>query len=184
MIAPQYSWHCIDGQMWLQIFYTYTQHRTYVMDEALQVLLKLPFTKRLPRTYHLPDEEQRQIQLITALLIQLVHCSANLPDALREASNDFFVEVSIDASYPNKCHEAVTEACCLFWSRVLQRFTSTKSQDTSELKTIMENLVMDLLTTLNLPEYPASAPILEVSISSIRSTFCGMHHIIFLLRSN
>ncbi|PSR87716.1 Nipped-B-like protein [Actinidia chinensis var. chinensis] len=145
------------------IFYTYTQHRTYVMDEVLQLLLKLPFSKRIPRTYHLPDEEQRQIQTITALLIQLVHSSANLPEALRQASNgNLIFEVSIDASYPNKCHEAVTETCCLFWSRVLQRFTSTKTQDASELKTIMESLVMDLLTTLNLPEYPASAPILEV----------------------
>ncbi|KAA8530428.1 hypothetical protein F0562_005137 [Nyssa sinensis] len=35
------------------IFHTYTQHRTYVMDEVLQLLLKLPFSKRIPRTYHL-----------------------------------------------------------------------------------------------------------------------------------
>lgn len=148
----------------MQIFYAYAQHRTYVMDEALQLLLKLPFSKRIPRTYHLPDEEQRQIQMITALLIQLVHCSANLPDALREESKTSpFTEISIDAGYPNKCHESITDACCIFWSRVLQRFTSSKGQDASELKIMMENLVMDLLTTLNLPEYPASAPILEVS---------------------
>ncbi|KAI8029972.1 Sister chromatid cohesion protein SCC2 [Camellia lanceoleosa] len=132
------------------IFYTYLQHRTCVIDEVLQLLLKLPFSKRIPRTYHLPDEEQRQIQMITALLIQLVHSSANLPEVLRQASNG------------NPIFEAVTETCCLFWSRVLQRFTSTKTQDASELKSMMENLVMDLLTTLNLPEYPASAPILEV----------------------
>lgn len=145
------------------IFYTYLQHRTYVIDEVLQLLLKLPFSKRIPRTYHLPDEEQRQIQMITALLIQLVHSSANLPEVLRQASNgNPIFEVLIDASDPTKCHEAVTETCCLFWSRVLQRFTSTKTQDASELKSMMENLVMDLLTTLNLPEYPASAPILEV----------------------
>ncbi|KAK3005952.1 hypothetical protein RJ639_017655 [Escallonia herrerae] len=144
------------------IFYAYTQHRTYVMDEAVQLLVKLPFSKRIPRTYYLPDEEQRQIQMISALLIQLVHCSANLPDSLREVSTgNPYMEISIDASYPNKCHEAVTEACCDFWSRVLQRFTNTKSQDASELKTMMDNLVMDLLTTLNLPEYPASALILE-----------------------
>ncbi|XP_059644870.1 sister chromatid cohesion protein SCC2 [Cornus florida] len=145
------------------IFYTYTQHRTYVMDEVLQLLLKLPFSKRIPRTYHLPDEEQSQIQMFTALLIQLVHCSANLPEALRKAPNSNpILEVPTDANYPGKCHEAVTETCCLFWSRVLQRFTSTKTQDVSELKTMVENLVTDLLTTLNLPEYPAAAPILEV----------------------
>ncbi|KAK7316299.1 hypothetical protein VNO77_35233 [Canavalia gladiata] len=145
------------------IFYFYTQHRTYVIDEMVHLLWKLPCSKRALRSYHVREEEQRQIQMITALLIQLIHCSANLPDTLRKAScGNAVLEVSVDASYPSKCHEATTEACCLFWSRVLQRFASAKTQDASELKYIMENLVTDLLATLNLPEYPASAPILEV----------------------
>ncbi|PQQ13416.1 nipped-B-like protein B isoform X2 [Prunus yedoensis var. nudiflora] len=145
------------------IFYSYTQHRTYVIDELIQLLWKLPFSKRALRAYHLPDEEQRQIQMITALLIQLVHYSANLPEPLRqESSGNSILELSLDADYPTKGHEAATEACCHFWTRVLQRFASAKTQEASELKVMMENLVTDLLTTLNLPEYPASAPILEV----------------------
>ncbi|KAL9157838.1 hypothetical protein ABFS82_08G029700 [Erythranthe guttata] len=144
------------------VYYSYTQHRSYMMDETLQILLKLPLSKRVPRTYHLPDEEQRQIQLVTALLIQMIHYSANLPEVLRQTSGNPSLDITIDADYPSKCHEAVTESCCLFWSRVLERYTGTKNQDASELKAIMENLVIDLLTTLNLPEYPASAPILEV----------------------
>ncbi|KAF8408186.1 hypothetical protein HHK36_007328 [Tetracentron sinense] len=145
------------------VFSSYTQHRIFLMDETLQLLWKLPFSKRALRTYHLPDEEQRQIQMITALLIQLVQSSANLPASLRQTlTSNPILEVSIDASYPTKCHEVATEECCNFWTRVLQRLTTVKTQDASELKVIMENLVMDLLTTLNLPEYPASAPILEV----------------------
>ncbi|CAL5185968.1 unnamed protein product [Lathyrus oleraceus] len=145
------------------IFYLYTQHRTYVLDEMLHLLWKLPHSKRALRNYHIREEEQRQIQMITALLIQLIHCSANLPDTLRQASSSNSVlEISVDASYPAKCRDAVTEACSYFWTRVLQRLASVKSQDASELKSIMENLVTDLLTTLNLPEYPASASILEV----------------------
>ncbi|KAI4346656.1 hypothetical protein L6164_007534 [Bauhinia variegata] len=145
------------------IFYFYMQHRTYLIDEIVHLLWKLPYSKRALRSYHIRDEEQRQIQMVTALLIQLIHCSANLPDALRQASSaNTVLQVSVDSNYPTKCHEAATEACCLFWSRVLQRFASVKTQDASELKLIMENLVTDLLTTLNLPEYPASAPILEV----------------------
>ncbi|GKC17531.1 sister chromatid cohesion protein SCC2 isoform X2, partial [Tanacetum coccineum] len=148
-----------------QIFYSYTQHRVYVMDELLHLLMKLPFSKRIPRTYHLADDEQRQIQMITALLIQLIHCSGNLPSSLREApDNNPLFNIGIDSSYPLKSQEAVTEACCLFWSRVLQRFANTKNQnqDASEFKIMLENLVIDLLATLNLPEYPASAHILEV----------------------
>ncbi|XP_061369299.1 sister chromatid cohesion protein SCC2 isoform X2 [Gastrolobium bilobum] len=145
------------------IFYLYTHHRTYVIDEMLQLLWKLPYSKRALRAYHIREEEQRQIQMVTALLIQLIHCSANLPDALRQASSgNAVLEVSVDVGYPTKCNEAATEACCLFWSRVLQRLASVKTQDASELKSIIENLVTDLLTTLNLPEYPASGPILEV----------------------
>ncbi|CAI8604853.1 unnamed protein product [Vicia faba] len=107
--------------------------------------------------------EQRQIQMITALLIQLIHCSADLPDALRQASSSNSVlEIPVDASYQAKCRDAVTEACSYFWTRVLQRLASVKTQDASELKSTMENLVTDLLTSLNLPEYPASASILEV----------------------
>ncbi|GKV08789.1 hypothetical protein SLEP1_g20372 [Rubroshorea leprosula] len=145
------------------IFYSYTQHRTYVMDEIVQLFLKLSSSKRALRAYHLPDEEQRQIQLVTALLIQVVHYSPNLPEALRqEANGNPILEVSVDASYAIKSHEAITDTCCHFWTRVLQRFTSVKAQDVSELKAMIENLVSDLLTTLNLPEYPGSAPILEV----------------------
>lgn len=130
------------------------------------------------RAYHLPDEEQRQIQIITALLIQLVHCSANLPDALRQLSTGIpILEGSINAGYVSKCHEAVTEACVLFWSRVLQRFASVKTQDASELKSMMENLVMDLLTMLNLPEYPASAPMLEVTKNYVISSFLACAHL-------
>jgi len=147
----------------VQIFYSYIQHRPYIIDEIVQLLWKLPSSKRALRAYHLPDEEQRQIQMVTALLIQLVQSSANLPDALRQASSgNSILEVSLDASYPIKSHEAATETCCLFWTRVLQRFTTVKNQDASELKVMMENLVTDLLTTLNLPEYPSSSPILEV----------------------
>lgn len=148
----------------LQIFYSYSQHRSYVVDEVIQLLWKLPFSKRAARAYHLSDEEQKQIQMITALLLQLVLHSANLPEALRQTSNKSAIfETSIETNYLIKCNEAATEACVSFWTHVLQRLTS-KSQDASEVKVIMENLVVDLLTTLNLPEYPAASLILEVRI--------------------
>ncbi|KAF3779134.1 Nipped-B-like protein b [Nymphaea thermarum] len=142
---------------------SYLQHRKFLIDETLQVLWKLP-SKRSFRCYHLSDE-QIQIQMVTALLIQLVQCSTSSPFIFREAlasDDDSVLETSNDACQPNKCHEAATEACCHFWSSILHRWTTIKTQDGLDLKGIMENLVMDLLTTYNLPEYPASANILEV----------------------
>ncbi|XP_051216494.1 sister chromatid cohesion protein SCC2 isoform X1 [Lolium perenne] len=145
------------------VFSSYTQHRSYLVDETLQLVRKLQFSKNAIRTYHLADEEQKQIQMITALLIHLVQFSANVPDSLKGPVNwSTIIDASVDASYPISCHEAATEACCLFWTNVLQRFTAAKTQDMSEAKGIIENLVQDLLTVLNLPEYPAAASILEV----------------------
>ncbi|XP_020095025.1 nipped-B-like protein isoform X2 [Ananas comosus] len=145
------------------VFASYTQHKSFLIDETIQLLRKLQFSKRALRTYHLADEEQKQIQMITALFVQLVQFSANVPDSLKTTVNwNTILDASIDASYPMNCHEAATEVCCIFWTSVLQRFTTAKTQDVTESKVILENLVMDLLMTLNLPEYPASAPILEV----------------------
>ncbi|GJN24260.1 hypothetical protein PR202_gb11991 [Eleusine coracana subsp. coracana] len=121
------------------------------------------FSKNAVRTYHLADEDQKQIQMITALLVHLVQFSAVVPDSLKGTVDwSTITDASVDSSYLKKCHEAVTEACCLFWSNVLQRVTAAKSQDMSEAKAIIDNLVQDLLTILNLPEYPAAASILEV----------------------
>ncbi|MCL7033996.1 hypothetical protein MKW94_025445 [Papaver nudicaule] len=172
LIKTSFSTFLVDNCQLLQlkaiglicgVFSAYTQHRSYLIDETVQLLWKLPFSKRALRTYLLPDEEQRQIQMITALLIQMVQSSANLPVILRQTLTvDAISDAPVDVSYPTKCNEASTEACCLFWTRVLQRLTTVKTQDVSEVKVIIENIVMDLLWTLNLPEYPASAPILEV----------------------
>lgn len=145
------------------IFYSYAQHRSHVIEEVVQLLWKLPFAKRAARAYHLPDEEQKQIQMFSSLLLQLVLHSANLPEAFRQSSNSSAIfETALDTNYLIKCNEAATETCVAFWTHVLQRLTSVKSQDASEVKVIMENLVLDLLTTLNLPEYPAASLILEV----------------------
>ncbi|XP_026405270.1 sister chromatid cohesion protein SCC2-like isoform X2 [Papaver somniferum] len=145
------------------VFSAYPQHRSYLIDETVHLLWKLPFSKRVLRTYPLPNEEQRQIQMITALLIQLVQSSANLPVVLRQTlTADSISDTPVGVFYPTKCNEASSVACCHFWTRVLQRLTTVKTHDASEVEVIIENIVIDLLSTLNLPEYPASAPILEV----------------------
>lgn len=146
------------------VFASYIQHRSFLIDETVQLLRKLQFSKRFLRAYHIkPDEEHKQIQNVTALLIQLVQFSANIPEIIKGSFNwNTILDASIDASYLAKSHEAAKDASCLFWTSVLQRFTAAKTLDVSECKVILENLVADLLTTLNLPEYPASALILEV----------------------
>jgi cohesin loading factor subunit SCC2 len=152
-------------QILAQVFSSYTQHRSYLVDETIVLLRKLQFSKNAVRTYHLADEEQKQIQMITALLVHLVQFSAIVPDSIKGTVDwSTIIDTPVDPKYPIKCHEGATEACCLFWTSVLQRFTAAKSQDMSEAKGIIDNLVQDLLTILNLPEYPAAASVLEVTL--------------------
>ncbi|XP_057824377.2 sister chromatid cohesion protein SCC2 isoform X1 [Cryptomeria japonica] len=142
------------------IFSSYVQHRTIIMDEIFQLLWKLPSSKRSLRAYHLPDEDQKQIQMITALLIQVVQCSVALPELRETASAE--PDTAEHSNSPAKCFEPAAEACMHFWGTVLQRWNSPKAQDGSDIKGVVENLVVDLLTTLNIPEYPAAGLLLQV----------------------
>jgi cohesin loading factor subunit SCC2 len=66
------------------VFTSYTQDRSYLDDETLHLLRRLQFSKNVVRTYHLEDEDQKQIQMITKLLVHLVQFSAIVPDSLKE----------------------------------------------------------------------------------------------------
>lgn len=143
-----------------------------MLDEILHIFPKLQFSKRSLRAYHLPDEEQKQIQMVSALLIQLAQFGANLPDATKTASTmDAILNSPVDASCPSKCRDVAQMVSIALWTKVVERCTNTKAQDLSESKTILENLVTDLLTTLNLPEYPASAFILQVMFFDVDTMF-------------
>lgn len=166
----------LNFQFLIQVFSSYTQHKSYLIDETVHLLRKLQFSKNAVRAYHLADEDQKQIQMTTALLVHMVQFSAIVPDSLKGTVDwSTIIDASVDSSYINKCHEAATNTCCDFWKNVLQRVTSSKSQDMSEAKGIIDNLVQDLLTILNLPEYPAAASILEVTWLSSAVTKLANH---------
>ena len=73
---------------------------------------KLPPSKRNLRAYHLPDEEQKPIQMITALVLQLVQCSVTFQETT-EATLIVSAKCNIidDDSNPSKCFEAAMECC-------------------------------------------------------------------------
>ncbi|KAJ7532193.1 hypothetical protein O6H91_14G075900 [Diphasiastrum complanatum] len=145
------------------VFNLYPEHRIIIMDEVLSLFWKLPSSKRNLRTYHLPDDEHKQIQMFTALLLQIVQCSVRLPDLpvvrLEGGSEADNLQDNLD---PKKCFEAAMDVVKYFWKNVLQRWVTPKSQDGSDIKAIVDNLVMDLLTTLNVPEFPAASLLLQV----------------------
>ena len=71
---------------------------------------KLPPSKRNLRAYHLPDEEQKPIQMITALVLQLVQCSVTFQETT-EATLIVSAKCNIidGDSNPSKCFEAAME---------------------------------------------------------------------------
>ncbi|KAG6556205.1 hypothetical protein Mapa_002146 [Marchantia paleacea] len=147
------------------VFDVYPQHRTIIFDEIISQWWKLPSSKRSLRTFQLQDEDaSKQIQMLTALLIQLVQCSVSLPN-LEAAAPDPKPE-SASAENPSartvKCFEPAMDSCTYFWKLVLQRWAAPKGQEGADIKAIVENIVVDLLSTLNVPEYPAASLLLQV----------------------
>ncbi|KAF9603912.1 hypothetical protein IFM89_038822, partial [Coptis chinensis] len=57
--------------------------------------------------------------------------------------------IPVDASYPTKCNEAALRYLS-FYGNILLRLIAVKARDASEMKMLIENLVTDFATTLNL----------------------------------
>ena len=69
----------------LQIFTKYEKHRRLLLDDILASIARLPSSKRSLRSYRLNSEEH--IQMLTALVLQLIQCVVVLPERLQtEAS--------------------------------------------------------------------------------------------------
>lgn len=62
----------------MKIFTKYEAHRRILLDDILASIARLPSTKRSLRTYRLNSEEH--IQMLTALVLQLIQCVVALPE--------------------------------------------------------------------------------------------------------
>lgn len=107
--------------------------------------------------------------MLTALILQLVQCSVTLVGVCSEGRPEAEVkgECGIpEASGSPKIFEPAMETTTHFWKHVLQRWATPKAQDGADVKGIVENLIVDLLATLNVPEFPAASLLLQVGIFS------------------
>ena len=59
------------------MFGKYDKHRKLVLDDILASIARLPSSKRSLRTYRLGKNEN--IQMLTALVLQLIQCVVELP---------------------------------------------------------------------------------------------------------
>ncbi|XP_046684148.1 LOW QUALITY PROTEIN: nipped-B-like protein [Homalodisca vitripennis] len=134
------------------IFTKYEKHRKLLLDDILASMARLPSSKRSLRSYRLNSEEQ--IQMLTALVLQLIQCMVVLPLNLGTDK-----QLDPDSVISNKFTMARTTA-----SNFLYVFLAKCSSKNEEIdyRPLFENFVQDLLTTVNKPEWPAAELMLSV----------------------
>ncbi|CAG9828593.1 unnamed protein product [Diabrotica balteata] len=139
------------------IFTKYETHRRLLLDDILASIARLPSTKRSLRTYRLNSEEH--IQMLTALVLQLIQCVVALPDNFlqkegRDKSNDKVPsKVDTDILICNK-YEKATSTAGTFLTVFLNKCGN--KQEDIDYRPLFENFVQDLLSTVNKPEWPAT----------------------------
>lgn len=165
------------------IFTRYENHRRLLLDDILASIARLPSTKRSLRTYRLNSEEH--IQMLTALVLQLIQCVVALPDNLSHSSKDTKESkeqhsdknstdetgkkaVDTDILIYNKYEKALAIACTFL--TVFLNKCGSKNEDI-DYRPLFENFVNDLLATLNKPEWPATEMLLSILGRMLVSNF-------------
>lgn len=137
------------------IFAKYDKHRKLLLDDILASMARLPSTKRSLRSYRLSSEEY--IQMLTALVLQLVQSMVEIPSNLSLKQQD--TSVDPDIVIVTKFKAARSTASSFLY--VFLAKCSSKSEEI-DYRPLFENFVQDLLTTVNKPEWPAAELMLSV----------------------
>eukprot|EP00592_Proboscia_alata_P008805 CAMPEP_0194364154 /NCGR_PEP_ID=MMETSP0174-20130528/12062_1 /TAXON_ID=216777 /ORGANISM="Proboscia alata, Strain PI-D3" /LENGTH=1887 /DNA_ID=CAMNT_0039138029 /DNA_START=35 /DNA_END=5698 /DNA_ORIENTATION=- len=164
------------------IFQRYSRHRGIILEDLFPLMLKLPTGKKSLRTYPLRSiisegtVTSSNIQLITALILNLVHscvvmpCSAPVSketpstNGTASASPKTPVKEKEDnckESYLTSGLSGCASVCTAIVAQILQRCSRRSSDGASEFRPILFNLVEDLLAVQLHPEYPGSETFLS-----------------------
>lgn len=162
------------------IFTKYDKHRRLLLDDILASIARLPSSKRSLRTYRLSSDEH--IQMLTALVLQLIQCVVVLPEKLQDQLNlkvkeelqakskqgqvkeeekkeEIVSNLDRDVLIVGKYDTAMRTAAN-FLSVFLNK-CGNKSEEI-DYRPLFENFVQDLLTTVNKPEWPAAELLLSL----------------------
>ena len=162
------------------IFTKYEKHRRLLLDDILASIARLPSSKRSLRTYRLNSEEQ--IQMLTALVLQLIQCVVVLPEQLQDQLNastkvkEEQTKSKQSKEEDSKKEEAVTnldrdvlivgkyDTAMRTAANFLSVFLNKCGNKSEEIdyRPLFENFVQDLLTTVNKPEWPAAELLLSL----------------------
>ncbi|KAL4710687.1 hypothetical protein ACJJTC_004332 [Scirpophaga incertulas] len=150
------------------IFTKYEQHRRLLLEDILASIARIPSSKHNLRSFQLSSDQH--IQMLTALVLQLVQCVVTLPesmcrshdkekDNLESDNRDLKKQADKDLVIISK-YEAAISVGGTFLTSFLNKCRSRSEE--VDFRPLFENFVHDLLTTVNKPEWPATELLLSL----------------------
>lgn len=144
----------------------YVNYRNSILNDIFASVDRLPQTKRNMRPYKL-SHNGGSIQMITALVLQLIQSSSVLPESLCDSSKyrkkinqgDMDAKFDKDVIVKEK-HDIALSIGGNFLTTFLDKCKSRSSE--TDFRPLFENFIADLLTTVNRPEWPASELLLSL----------------------
>uniref|UniRef100_A0A8C5LQR1 Nipped-B protein n=1 Tax=Leptobrachium leishanense TaxID=445787 RepID=A0A8C5LQR1_9ANUR len=145
------------------VFSRYEKHRQLILEELFTSLARLPTSKRSLRNFRLnssdDDGEAMYIQMVTALVLQLIQCVVHLPSDREHAEEESNKKVDQDVFITNS-YETAMRTAQNFLSIFLKKCGSKQGEE--DYRPLFENFVQDLLSTVNKPEWPAAELLLSL----------------------
>ncbi|KAJ2952749.1 hypothetical protein O0L34_g7104 [Tuta absoluta] len=146
------------------IFTKYEQHRRLLLEDILSSIARIPSSKHNLRSFQLNSDQH--IQMLTALVLQLVQCVVTLPVSLCKHQEKGSQEESDNKKHVDKDlliiskYEAAISVGGTFLTSFLNKCRSRNEE--VDFRPLFENFVHDLLTTVNKPEWPATELLLSL----------------------
>ncbi|KAM9392170.1 nipped-B-like protein A isoform 2-T2 [Pholidichthys leucotaenia] len=144
------------------VFSRYEKHRQLILEEIFTSLARLPTSKRSLRNFRLnssdQDGEPLYIQMVTALVLQLIQCVVHLPND-KDVFDEYDSKVDQDVLITNS-YETAMRTAQNFLSVFLKKCGSKQGEE--DYRPLFENFVQDLLSTVNKPEWPAAELLLSL----------------------
>ncbi|KAM7351654.1 nipped-B cohesin loading factor isoform 2-T2 [Cochliomyia hominivorax] len=147
----------------------YDKIRSSILGDILSSIDRLPSSKRNLRPFKLTNNGGN-IQMVTALVLQLIQCATILPDSL--CSNEYLKTVDFEQNDTSKTKKPNIDVVVLkkydvaisiggnFLTTFLNKCKSRSNE--TDFRPLFENFIHDLLSTVNKPEWPASELLLSL----------------------
>uniref|UniRef100_A0A7M4FC57 Nipped-B protein n=1 Tax=Crocodylus porosus TaxID=8502 RepID=A0A7M4FC57_CROPO len=147
------------------VFSRYEKHRQLILEEIFTSLARLPTSKRSLRNFRLNssdvDGEPMYIQMVTALVLQLIQCVVHLPSAEKDSNSEEESNKKVDQDVLiTNSYETAMRTAQNFLSIFLKKCGSKQGEE--DYRPLFENFIQDLLSTVNKPEWPAAELLLSL----------------------